>query len=71
MEDQDKLDRLSPRERKVLALLGRGWSNVQIGRELTISPHTTQINVENILVKLEMDSRLEAATFAKQHELDL
>jgi two-component system, NarL family, nitrate/nitrite response regulator NarL len=69
--DEERLNRLSPRERKVLALLGRGWSNVQIGRELTISPHTARINVENILVKLEMDSRLEAATFAKQHELDL
>lgn len=69
--DEEQLNRLNPRERKVLALLGRGWSNAQIGRELTISPHAVQIYVENILRKLEMDSRLEAATFAMQHESDL
>jgi DNA-binding NarL/FixJ family response regulator len=63
------LNRLSPREREVLALLGRGWSNVQIGSELYISPHTVRTHVQNILQKLEMHSKLEAATFAMQHEL--
>jgi len=63
------LSRLSPREREVLALLGRGWSNAQIGRELYISPHTVRTHVQNILQKLEMHSKLEAATFAMQHEL--
>ena len=61
------LNRLSPREREVLALLGRGWSNAQIGRELYISPHTVRTHVQNILQKLEMHSKLEAATFAMQH----
>jgi DNA-binding NarL/FixJ family response regulator len=63
------LSRLSPREREVLALLGRGGSNAQIGRELYISPHTVRTHVQNILQKLEMHSKLEAATFAMQHEL--
>jgi RNA polymerase sigma factor (sigma-70 family) len=58
------LNRLSPREREVLALLGRGWSNAQIGRELYISPHTVRTHVQNILVKLEMHSKLEAASLA-------
>jgi two-component system nitrate/nitrite response regulator NarL len=57
-------NRLSPREREVLALLGRGWSNAQIGRELYISPHTVRTHVQNILQKLEMHSRLEAALSA-------
>jgi RNA polymerase sigma factor (sigma-70 family) len=61
------LDWLSPREREVLALLGRGWSNVQIGRELFISPHTVRTHIRNILQKLEMHSQLEAATFPMQH----
>jgi RNA polymerase sigma factor (sigma-70 family) len=52
------LNRLSPREREVLALLGRGWSNAQIGRELYISPHTVRTHVQNILQKLEMHSRI-------------
>jgi two-component system, NarL family, nitrate/nitrite response regulator NarL len=63
------LSRLSPREREVLALLGRGWSNSRIGDELFISPHTVRTHVQNILQKLEMHSKLEAATFAMQHEL--
>ena len=63
------LARLSPRERQVLGLLGRGWSNRQIGRELYISPHTVRTHVQNILEKLELHSRLEAATYAMR-ELD-
>jgi RNA polymerase sigma factor (sigma-70 family) len=61
------LHRLSPREREVLVLLGRGWSNVQIGRELFISPHTVRAHIRNILQKLEMHAKLEAATFDTQH----
>jgi RNA polymerase sigma factor (sigma-70 family) len=61
------LNRLSPREKEVLALLGRGWSNAQIGRELFISPHTVRTHVQNILQKLEMHARLEAATLPTRH----
>jgi DNA-binding NarL/FixJ family response regulator len=63
------LNRLSPREREVLALLGRGWNNARIGRELFISPHTVRTHVQNILQKLEMHSKLEAATFAMQRDV--
>jgi two-component system, NarL family, nitrate/nitrite response regulator NarL len=63
------LNRLSPREREVLALLGRGWNNARIGRELFISPHTVRTHVQNILQKLEMHSKLEAATFAMQRDI--
>jgi DNA-binding NarL/FixJ family response regulator len=63
------LSRLSKREREVLALLGRGWSNSKIGEELFISPHTVRTHVQNILQKLEMHSKLEAATFAMQNDL--
>jgi RNA polymerase sigma factor (sigma-70 family) len=52
------LNRLSPREREVLALLGRGWSNAQIGRELYISLHTVRTHIQNILQKLEMHLRI-------------
>jgi RNA polymerase sigma factor (sigma-70 family) len=65
------LNRLSPRERQVLALLGRGWSNAQIGRELLLSLHTVRTHVENLLHKLEMHATLEAATFELQHLLSL
>ena len=63
------LQRLSQRERQVLGLLGRGQSNRQIGQQLHISPHTVRTHVQNILEKLELHSRLEAATYAMR-ELD-
>jgi RNA polymerase sigma factor (sigma-70 family) len=59
--------RLSPREREVLELLGRGLSIAQIGRELYISAHTVRTHLQNILEKLEMHTRLEAAILALQH----
>jgi DNA-binding CsgD family transcriptional regulator len=59
--------RLSPREREILGLLGRGWSTAQIGRELSISAHTVRTHLQNILHKLDMHARLEAAILALQH----
>jgi two-component system, NarL family, nitrate/nitrite response regulator NarL len=65
------LSRLSPRERQVLALLSRGWNNAQIGRDLFISQHTVRTHIQNILEKLGMHSKLEAATFAMQRGMEL
>jgi DNA-binding CsgD family transcriptional regulator len=59
--------RLSPREREVLELLGRGLSNTQISRELSISPHTVRTHIQNIQEKLEVHLSLETATLALQH----
>jgi DNA-binding NarL/FixJ family response regulator len=64
------LSRLSPRERQVLALLSRGWDNARIGRELFISQHTVRTHIQNILEKLGMHSKLEAATFAMQRSAE-
>ena len=68
---ESPVNRLSLREREVLALLGRGWSNESIGSVLYISPHTVRTHVQNILEKLEMHSRLEAATFAMERTSEL
>src|SRR5512132_2887862 len=65
------LSRLSPRERQVLALLSRGWDNARIGRDLLISHHTVRTHIQNILEKLGMHSKLEAATFAMQRSTEL
>jgi DNA-binding NarL/FixJ family response regulator len=65
------LGRLSQRERRVLALLSRGWDNARIGRELFISQHTVRTHIQNILEKLGMHSKLEAATFAMQQSIQL
>jgi DNA-binding NarL/FixJ family response regulator len=65
------LSRLSPRERQVLALLSRGLDNAQIGRDLFISQHTVRTHIQNILEKLGMHSKLEAATFAMKRSTEL
>jgi two-component system, NarL family, nitrate/nitrite response regulator NarL len=65
------LARLSPRERQVLVLLSRGWDNARIGRDLFISQHTVRTHIQNILEKLGMHSKLEAATFAMQQSMEL
>ena len=65
------LARLSDRERQVLARFSRGWDNARIGRDLYISQHTVRTHIQNILEKLGMHSKLEAATFAMQQALEL
>jgi DNA-binding NarL/FixJ family response regulator len=65
------LSHLSPRERQVLALLSRGWDNARIGQDLFISQHTVRTHIQNILEKLGMHSKLEAATFAMQRSTEL
>jgi two-component system NarL family response regulator len=70
-ESDSPLSRLSRREREVLALLSRGWDNARIGRQLFISQHTVRTHIQNILEKLGMHSKLEAATFAMQRSFEL
>jgi two-component system nitrate/nitrite response regulator NarL len=65
------LARLSPRERQVLARFSRGWDNARIGADLYISRHTVRTHIQNILGKLGMHSKLEAAAFAMQQALEL
>ncbi|MGK4583108.1 helix-turn-helix transcriptional regulator [Kitasatospora sp. HPMI-4] len=60
---------LTPRERDVLRQLARGRTNRQIAEELYISPKTASVHVSNILAKLEVSSRGEAAALA--HRLRL
>jgi DNA-binding CsgD family transcriptional regulator/tetratricopeptide (TPR) repeat protein len=52
---------LTGREREVLLLLAAGRSNPQIARELFISPKTASVHVSNILTKLGLSSRVQAA----------
>jgi two-component system, NarL family, nitrate/nitrite response regulator NarL len=58
---------LSPREREVLALLVQGASGKTVAATLSISLNTVRTHVQNILTKLQVHSRLEAATFAVRH----
>lgn len=60
-------DSLSRRELEVLRLIASGRSNRQIAQRLTISIHTADRHVSNILGKLGAANRAEAASFAVRH----
>jgi len=60
---------LTPREREVLGLVADGRSNRQIAEELFISAKTASVHVSNILAKLGVANRAEAAVAA--HRLGL
>jgi DNA-binding NarL/FixJ family response regulator len=60
---------LSAREREVLGLMGCGMTNAQIARKLFLSPYTVKIHVSNILRKLGVPNRTEAALFAMKRGL--
>lgn len=62
-----RLARLSRREREVLALLAEGGDNDSIAQALVISPQTARTHIQNVLRKLEVHSRLEAAAFVIQN----
>ena len=62
-----ELDKLTPREREILACLARGESNKLIARVLDVAESTVKIHVQNILKKLGLSSRVQAAVFAVEH----
>ena len=64
---RDKLERLSPQERRVLALVAEGKTNKEIGIELGLSDKTIKNYFSNILEKLELTRRSQAAAFFVQH----
>ena len=57
------------RERDVLRLVGRGLSNKEIAAELVITERTARTYVSNLLGKLGLASRTQAALYAVEHHL--
>jgi DNA-binding NarL/FixJ family response regulator len=66
MQEQAGLRALTPRELEVLGLLAEGCSNQEIARRLAITERTARTHVSNLLGKLHLGSRTQAALLAQQ-----
>jgi two-component system, NarL family, response regulator DevR len=63
-QEDERLSRLTDQERKILPLIAEGMTNRQIANELHLAEKTIKNYVSNLLMKLGMERRTEAAVFA-------
>jgi DNA-binding NarL/FixJ family response regulator len=63
------LDALTGREREVLALIGRGRTNIEIARELVVSEGTIKTHINHLFTKLNLRDRAAAIVFAFDNDL--
>ena len=68
-DDNTKKYDLTAREAQILKLMTEGYSNMEIAQILVISVNTTKAHVANILQKLEVDDRLQAALKALKNKI--
>lgn len=64
LNDTEMKKKLTRREIEIIKLLARGYTNIQIGKELFISDKTVKNHISNILEKLEVTDRLNAVLLA-------
>ena len=65
-EEDERLARLTPQERKILMLIADGLTNRQIATEIHLAEKTVKNYVSNLLAKLGMERRTQAAVFASR-----
>ena len=66
----DPLSELSDREKEILKLVAKGYTNREIGAEIHLSEKTIKHYMTNILQKLHVRSRVEAALIVQKRELE-
>lgn len=63
--DPELLGSFSPREREILKLLGKGYTNKEIASILHLSPNTIKSHLKSLYSKLDVSNRTQAASEAK------
>lgn len=66
----EAIKQLTSREREILQAIAHGMSNKMVARKLDIAEGTVKVHVKNLLKKLNLRSRVEAAVWAVNHGLD-
>jgi DNA-binding NarL/FixJ family response regulator len=69
-ERVDPFERLTPREQDILELVAEGLTNREIGEQLYLAEKTVKHYMTNVLQKLHVRSRVEAALLAQRRELE-
>lgn len=69
LAERDEFQTLTPREVEILSVIARGLSNKEIARVLSASEFTIKAHVRNILAKLGVETRTEAAILGVQRGL--
>lgn len=70
VKEDTALTYLTQREKETLHWLAKGASNKMIARSMSVAESTVKVHVQNVLRKLELNSRVQAAVFAVEHGLD-
>ncbi|HTM09947.1 MAG TPA: response regulator transcription factor [Verrucomicrobiae bacterium] len=68
-EGRDNREDLTDREREVLQFLTQGLTNKEIGQKLNVAENTVKNHLKNILGKLQVENRVQAATLALKEGL--
>jgi DNA-binding NarL/FixJ family response regulator len=68
-ESSETGELLTPREKEVLALVAAGSTNKEIALALTLTENTVKNHLRNILEKLHLENRTQAAAYALKHGL--
>jgi PAS domain S-box-containing protein len=68
-ENKNTAVHLTGREKEILRLVASGFSNVEIGEVLAISPHTVKTHITNVYEKLGVKDRAQAAVWAVRSKL--